>query len=133
MTKRERVLQILNALVVTQLADFSFMKFDKDALHEYAFNLYIDQNNQNIETGAYNIAVLDDSVCVHKFSVRGSIFMHYGSEDDPNLFNGVEYASRHENYLQSLGSTKAILDAIVPMLEGIGAEKYDWSEVMNNG
>ena len=133
MTKRERVLQILNALVVTQLADFSFMKFDKDALHEYAFNLYIDQNNQNIETGAYNIAVLDDSVCFHKFSVRGSIFMHYGSEDDPNLFNGVEYASRHENYLQSLGSTKAILDAIVPMLEGIGAEKYDWSEVMNNG
>lgn len=133
MNKNEKVLQILNALTVTQLADFSFMKFDKDALHGNAFNLYIDQNNQNIETGAYNIAVLDDSVCFHKFSVRGSIFMHYGSEDDPNLFNGVEYASRHENYLQSLGSTKAILEAIVPMLEGYYAEKYDWSEVMNNG
>lgn len=133
MNKNERVLQILNALTVTQLADFSFMRFEKDALHESAFNLYIDQNNRNIEPGAYNIAVLDNSVCFHKFSVRGSIFMYYAPENDPNLFNGVEFASRHESYLQSLGSTKAILDAIVPMLEGIGAEKYDWSEVMNNG
>lgn len=130
MNKKERVLQILNALTVTQLADFTFMKFEKDALHNTAFNLYVDTNDQNIETGAYNIAVLDDSVCFHKFSIRGSIFMHYAPENDPNLFNGVEYASRHENYLQSLGSTKAILDAIVPMLEGIGTEKYDWSEVM---
>lgn len=131
MKKNERVLQILNALTVTQTNDF--MKFEKDTLHKSGFNLYINRNDEGIENGAYNIAVLDDAVCFHKFSIRGSIFMHYAPEDESSLFNGVEYASRHENYLQSLGSTKAILDAIVPMLEDFNAEKYDWSEVMNNG
>ena len=132
MNKKERVLQILNALTCAE--ENTFFKFEVDTAHKDGFNINIPENSFQMEPGPYNIAVLDDSVCFHRFAVRGSVFMYYASEADECLFSEVEFASTHDDYLKHLQSTDTILQYIVPLLEMINEDmdEITLNDIINN-
>ena len=118
--KKEKILSILDKLSTTENEVFHF---EKDVVHTNAYNLEITDNEDGLETCSYNIAVLDDCVCFHRFSIRGSVFMYFAEEDDEELFDQIEFASTHPNYLEDLPSTKTILESIVPLLEELNEEE----------
>jgi len=135
MTKREKLLETLNYFNTGKHMFYLLFVVEKDPKHDNAFNFIIKDEfeSDTIEPGVYNIAVLDDSVCFHRFAVRGSVFMYF-SDDEDTLFNKeVEYASTHEGLLQSLKSTKTIIEFIIDLLErDYSNANWDHIEMLKN-
>ena len=135
MTKREKLIETLNYFETGKdIFDVMFV-VERDPKHENGFNFIIKDEAESdmIEPGVYNIAVLEDSVCFHRFAVRGSVFMYFSDDEDKLFFDEVEYASTHEGLLQSLKSTKTIIDFIIDLLErGYSNANWDHIEMFKN-
>ena len=125
MTKKEKFIHLMETMITGEDDHFlkeMFVKYaftvEKDPRHDDAFNVIVDESNETniVEPGSYNIAVLDDCVCFHRFAVRGSVFMHFSADDDTLFNEEPEYASTHEGLLQSLKSTITIRYHIISFL-----------------
>ena len=127
MNKREKFLHLIETLISGQ-EDGQFFKemitkytffVEKDPRHDNAFNIIVDKTNETniVEPGNYNISVLDDCVCFHRFAVRGSVFMYFSDDEDTLFKEEPEYASRHEGLLQSLKSTLTIRYYILELID----------------
>jgi len=135
MTKREKLIETLNYFETGKDIFDPLFVVEKDPKHSNAFNFIIkdEAESDTIEPGVYNIAVLEDSVCFHRFAVRGSVFTYFSDDEDKLFFDEVEYASTHEGLLQSLKSTKTIIDFIIDLLErGYSNANWDHIEMFKN-